>query len=161
MTQTWSDMEETQVPSWTSKAPPNWGTTKRGKLSSGEWHLISLIHLPVTLIRLWGHLGENDRRRQLLDNYMELVKAITLANLHTISPAHILQYDDAISSYLQGYKQLYKDAKINPIHHLAMHHGDEMRSFGPSPATKNGGYYERHIHQLQEINSNKKFGELE
>ncbi|KAA1477401.1 hypothetical protein DENSPDRAFT_786565, partial [Dentipellis sp. KUC8613] len=161
MTQTWADMEETQVPSWTNKAPSNWGTKKRGKLSSGQWQAIALIHLPVTLIKLWGSFDEDDRRRQLLDNYMNLVQAITLANLHTISPAHIEEYDDAIYSYMKGYKELFKHVTVHPIHHVAMHHGDELRGFGPSGASKNGAYYERHIHQLQEVNANQKFGELE
>jgi hypothetical protein len=141
MTETWTDMTATSVPSWVSKAPSNWGTTKRGKLSSGEWNVITLIHLPFTLIRLWGLLDPEDRRRQLLDNFMHLVEAIISATLKVVRPSDIENYRVNISAYMSGYKDLFKGALVYPVQHTALHLDEKLLDYGPSSG-QNGDYYE-------------------
>jgi hypothetical protein len=54
MTAVWEDMARTQLPSWVTDVPHNWGTATRGKLSANNWRVICTMHLPITLIRLWG-----------------------------------------------------------------------------------------------------------
>jgi hypothetical protein len=110
----WADMERTELPSWITPTPRNWGTAERGKLSADQWCVICTIHLTITLIRLWGN--ETGQKKALLLNFMDLVSAITLANMCVMSPKHILAYDKLISHYVDGVKTLYPDEKIKPIH---------------------------------------------
>ncbi|KAI0313292.1 hypothetical protein OF83DRAFT_1175809 [Amylostereum chailletii] len=160
MNNVWQDMPQTQLPSWIQCAPLNWGTKKHGKLSSSQWRVICLIHLVVTLVRLWGPLPPDDRRRKLLDNFMDLVKAVTLANLRAIDQHHLDEYRVTIHHYMAGYKELYKDTKVFPVQHEAMHYDETLTRFGPGQGL-NAGYYERHIGKLQNQNFNNTFGELE
>ena len=48
----WADMALTQLPTWLTTAPHNWGTKEREKLSANKWRIICHIHLPITLIQL-------------------------------------------------------------------------------------------------------------
>jgi len=52
----WDDMKHTKLPTWIHPALPNWGTAERGKLSTDQWRLVCTVHLPIMLIRLWGHI---------------------------------------------------------------------------------------------------------
>ena len=74
----WDDMTCTELPSWMSPAPRNWGTATRGKLTADQWKVVATVHLPLTLIRLWG--TKEGRYFLLLCNFMDLSAAIQLAN---------------------------------------------------------------------------------
>ena len=91
MNAVWADMKLTQLPSWISPAPPNWGTAKRGKLSADNWRVICTIHLLITLIQLWGR--EQGRKQQLLQNFMDLVSAVRIANMRVSSKNQIDAYN--------------------------------------------------------------------
>jgi hypothetical protein len=153
----WADMTLTELPSWVSKAPPNWGTAARGKLSANNWRVICTIHLPITLIRLWGGDDVSDDRRAKLENFMDLVSAVQIANLRSISQKEIEQYERYIFRYMTTFKSLYKLAKVKPIHHAALHYGDTLRGFGPAH-THGAAFYERYIHSMQSKNHNMKLG---
>jgi hypothetical protein len=153
----WADMALTELPSWVTKAPLNWGTATRGKLSANNWRVICTIHLPITLIRLWGGDDLPDSRRAMLENFMDLVRAVQIANLRTISRKEIELYEHYIFRYLTSFKSLYKLAKVKPIHHTAMHYGDVLRGFGPAH-THSTAFYERYIHSMQSKNHNMKLG---
>lgn len=49
------DITASIFPLGVSKAPLTWGTPSRGKLKADEWRVLNTIHLPITLIRLWGY----------------------------------------------------------------------------------------------------------
>ncbi|EGO04667.1 hypothetical protein SERLA73DRAFT_149084 [Serpula lacrymans var. lacrymans S7.3] len=158
MAAVWEDMESTILPSWISCAPPDWGTTTRGKLKANNWHTICTIHLPITLIRLWcNNIG---RRRDMLQNFMDLVSAVRIANVQVTSRSQIQAYNKHIFCYVDGIKRLYPDQRLRPNHHAALHMGDMMDLFGPVYSHK-APFYERYIHVLQRLNTNKKFGEIE
>jgi len=74
----WADMALTELPSWVLDVPRNWGTATHRKLSANNWRVICTIHLPIILIRLWG--GDDDQKHKL-QNFMDLVCAIQIANL--------------------------------------------------------------------------------
>jgi hypothetical protein len=153
----WADMTLTELPSWVSKAPQNWGTAARGKLSANNWRVICTIHLPITLIRLWGGDDVPDDRRAKLENFMDLVSAVQIANLRSISQKEIELYERYIFRYMTTFKSLYKLAKVKPIHHAALHYGDTLRGFGPAH-THGAAFYERYIHSMQSKNHNMKLG---
>lgn len=153
----WADMALTELPSWVSDVPPNWGTPARGKLSANNWRVICTVHLPITLIRLWG--GDNTPKpwRDFLENFMDLVCAVQIANLRSISKEEIKLYEHHIFRYVTNFKSLYKHSKVKPIHHAALHYGDILRGFGPAH-THGGAFYERYIYSMQSMNHNMKFG---
>src|SRR5580704_907886 len=85
MTRVWSDMAQTVIPTWLTPAPPDWGTTKRGKLSANNWRVVCTIHLPISLIWLWR--SESGIKIELLKNFMHLVTAVQVANMRISSPS--------------------------------------------------------------------------
>jgi hypothetical protein len=131
-------MKSTELPSWMSSAPPNWGTAARGKLTADQWMVVCTVHLPVTLIRIWGSL--QDRRFSLLCNFMDLTSSVQLANQRIVNEQIIQDSEMLMYRYLTTMKTLFKDAKIQPIHHAALHAGDFLRLFGPNhPVRTSGG----------------------
>jgi hypothetical protein len=151
----WSDMKKTQLPSWISPAPHNWGTPARGKLSADNWRVVCTIHLPITLIWLWR--DEDGRKRELLGNFMDLVTAVRLANMRVSSPGQVDAYEKSIFRYARGIQTLFPQHPLRPIHHGALHIGDVLRRFGPVHS-HGAAHYERHIGFLRQININNKVG---
>ena len=137
----WVDMKYTELPSWVMGVPHNWGTATHGKLSTNNWRVICTVHLPITLIRLWGGDDAPEDQKHKLENFMDLVCAVQIANLRSISKNDIELYDHYIYRYLTGYKTLYKSAKVKTIHHAALHYGDILRGFGPAH-THGAAFYE-------------------
>ena len=148
-------MKLTQLPSWMSPAPPNWGTAARGKLTADQWMVICTVHLPITLIRIWGNL--TDRRFSLLSNFMDLTSAIQLADQRALTNQMIADSEMLMARYLNDMKRLFKDAKIQPIHHVALHAGDFLRLYGPNHSVRAFGG-ERYLEVLGLQNVNNKSG---
>ncbi|KAF9229914.1 hypothetical protein BU15DRAFT_84325 [Melanogaster broomeanus] len=116
----WKDQERLELPSFVSPAPARFGSEKR-TLSADQWRSVGTIHLVITLIRLWGfEKGPTTTSEEDASDYMVHMKA-----------------------YLHGFVQLYKEAKVQPTHHLSLHLGKLLVLFGPNTKT------------------NKRFGELE
>ncbi|KAH9172227.1 hypothetical protein EDB89DRAFT_1906338 [Lactarius sanguifluus] len=124
----WADMARTQLPSWVTDVPRNWGTATHGKLNFGG-----------------GDDAPEDRKHKL-QNFMDL--------------EDIELYEHHIHRYVTDFKTLYKNAKVKPIHHAALHYGNILRGFGPVH-THGAAFYERYIHSMQSENHNMKLGELE
>ena len=151
----WEDMKLTELPSWMSPAPPNWGATSWGKLTADQWMVVCTVHLPVTLTRLWGSL--NDRRFNLLCNFMDLISAVQLATQRSITPQMIEDHERLMARYLTEMKTLFKGSTVRPIHHVALHTGDFLRLFGPTHAVQAFGG-ERFLEILGMQNVNNKSG---
>ncbi|KAI1782190.1 hypothetical protein LXA43DRAFT_843670, partial [Ganoderma leucocontextum] len=152
------DRSSMQLPSWVNPAPLSFGTTQHGKLSADQWRTVSTINLPITLIRTWGL--EDGRRSDMLRNFLKLVEAIVTlgyweADIHGLAHA-----DRLLREYLEGVKTLYKGAKIQPNHHLALHLTMFIALFGPVHAWRSFAF-ERFNFMLQSLNINANFGELE
>ncbi|KDQ65238.1 hypothetical protein JAAARDRAFT_188481 [Jaapia argillacea MUCL 33604] len=92
----------------------------------------------------------------MLKNFMDLVCAILLANMQTISKGHINAYRLHIQRYLETMKSLYKDIKIKPTHHASLHVGDFLELFG-LVQSHSAPFFKRYIHFLQSQNTNLKF----
>lgn len=153
-----ADMKRTQVPSWISRPPVDWGQARRGKLSANNWEVICTIHLVFTLIRLWGGAAGTQRQHDTLQNYMDLIQAVRILTMKSIAPVDIAAYRRYIYQHLVDYKRLYPNAKINSIHHAALHAHEKLEEFGPIPS-RNAGHYERSIYMMQELNTDNKFGD--
>lgn len=150
-------MSRTQLPSWVGPVPHNWGTAERGKLSADNWRVICTIHLPVTLIRLWGH--ETGRKKEILRNFMDLVTAVRIANMRVASPSQVAAYNVAITRYIAGLQELFPNIPLKPSHHGAMHIGDILGLFGPVHS-HSAPFFERYINFLHRLNTNQKSGTI-
>ncbi|PSR72259.1 hypothetical protein PHLCEN_2v11851 [Hermanssonia centrifuga] len=151
-----ADVERTELPSWVSHAPKNFGSKTRGKLSADQWRTVCTIHLPITLIRIW----QGPRELQMLDNFMDLVAAVEIGGMMQVSEEHIQLYEAKILSYLRGMKSIYLEATVKPNHHLAYHLAMFLRRFGPVHSWR-AYAFERFNYMLQNLNTNMHIGELE
>lgn len=151
----WAEMNTTQLPTWITPAPKNWGTTQRGKLSADSWRVICTIHLPITLIRLWH--DDRGQKQKLLSNFMDLVTAVQVANMRVTTATQIQTYDFYMSRYLSGIQELYPDQNLKPTHHTALHITDMLGLFGPNHS-HSGPHYERYINFFHRVNTNSKIG---
>lgn len=147
------------LPPWISAPPARAGHTDHGKLSADQWRVLCTVNLPITLIRLWGSEDEDSRWKKMLDNFLDMVVAVEIASLVVISEELIQEYEHRMHRYLVTLKDLYKDAPICPNQHNALHLGDHMRGFGPSPGFRIFGT-ERFNQNLQRVNTNHHFSEL-
>ena len=150
-----ADMQKTVLPSWIEPAPRNWGTTEHGKLSADQWRVLFTIHLPISLISEWS--GSSPRYTSMLANFMDLVTAVRIASMRVTNDEYIALYEHHISSYLGGVLELYKDADIKPNHHLSLHLGHFLRTFGPVHAYRTFAF-ERVNYMMQKMKTNARHG---
>jgi hypothetical protein len=156
LTASYEDSVNIELPSWMNPVPVAFGSKAHGKLSADQWRTLCSINLIITLIRLWGN-DTTTRQYQMLVNFIDLVTAVEVGSMLVTSDGHIQLYEEAITSYLQTLKVLYKEARIAPNHHLALHIPDFLRFFGPVHAWR-AFALERYNYLLQNINTNQKFG---
>ncbi|KAF6755596.1 hypothetical protein DFP72DRAFT_811306, partial [Ephemerocybe angulata] len=154
------DREKTMLPRWVDPAPARVGQKKQGKLSADQWRSFCTVHLVISLIRLWGNLPKDSRWYQMLTNFLDLVTAVEIAGMLVTSPEHISAYTTSMTRYLINMKALYKEAVVVPNHHFALHIPDYLRLWGPGPQNRGFGF-ERFNYKLQQIRTNKRFGEIE
>ena len=152
-----ADMEKTVLPSWIEPAPRNWGTTEHGKLSADQWRVLCTIHLPISLISKWS--DRSARYMDMLANFMDLVTAVCIASMRVTNNEYITLYDQHIFSYIRGILELYKDADIKPNHHLSLHLGHFLQTFGPVHAYWTFAF-ERINYMMQSMNTNRRHGIL-
>ncbi|KAH7905295.1 hypothetical protein BJ138DRAFT_973937, partial [Hygrophoropsis aurantiaca] len=150
----WKDQGRLELPSFLSPLPWQFGHETR-KLSADQWRSVGMIHLVVTLIRLWGFDG--GRKGLMLFNFMHLVTAIHIANMRTMSPALANYYTYHCKLYLEGLLSLYKEAKIQPTHHLSLHLESLLVELGPVHSWR-AWAFERFNYMLQKTKTNLRFG---
>ncbi|KAJ8518276.1 hypothetical protein ONZ45_g4631 [Pleurotus djamor] len=151
------DMAQSIFPSWISPGPKHPGEARWGKLKADEWKVFCTIHLPVTLLRLWGG---DPKKLPILDNFMHLVAAIQVVSLREIKEKDILDYEFHMDAYLSSLLKLYPGTHIVPNQHNALHFGDHLRRWGPTHAWRCYAF-ERFNGLLQSIKTNCNFGQLE
>ncbi|KAJ3547089.1 hypothetical protein NMY22_g1789 [Coprinellus aureogranulatus] len=155
-----NDRQNMVLPPWVSRAPAKAGHPEHGKLSADQWRVLCTINLPVTLIRLWGTQDPQSRWYKMLRNFLDLVTAVEIASRTSITENDIKEYERLMHRYLTDLKELYQDASISPNHHIALHLGDIMRNFGPTPEYR-AFFMERCNFTLQSVNTNRQSGEVE
>jgi hypothetical protein len=150
----WIDQARTQLPSFVTAAPLV--AAEKRTPTADHWRSIGLIHLVITLIRLWGH--KEGRLQEMLHNYMHLVTAIHITNMRSMSKEKIDLYSFHYEEYFCGILKLYKEARIRPVHHMAFHYQMLLEAFGPVHSWR-AWAFERFNYTLQTIKTNSKFGE--
>ncbi|KZT33096.1 hypothetical protein SISSUDRAFT_1027949 [Sistotremastrum suecicum HHB10207 ss-3] len=153
----WHDIDKTSLPSWITRAPARVGSSKVGKLSADQWRITCTIHLPITLIRLWGSLNPDDRQHQLLENFLDLVQVTKLCYSRKTSRATGKQITRLLHRYLVKMRELFPEVSITPYQHLCLHLEYFLQRFGPTHSWRCFAF-ERANYILQRINTNSKFG---
>lgn len=154
-----NDMRATVLPSWMNAGPSHPGETKWGKMKADEWRVFCSVHLPITLIRLWGSANESEREHEILTNFMHLVTAVDLASRRELKDRHIHRYEKHIVEYLKTLLILYPGTTLVPNQHRSLHYGVHLRRWGPSHAWRCFAF-ERYNGLLQNLFTNSIFGEI-
>ena len=161
MAQIWADIEHLISPSWTTSVPLKLGTASHGKLKADQWRALGTIHLPVSLIRLWGIVESSEPRLsrclQILNLTISLASAVVIATSHTVTTAHAEAYLQYMLQYLKGMKELFPEYKLHPNHHMALHIHEFLLLFGPVHSWWTFPF-ERMIGALQRMPHNDKIG---
>ncbi len=149
-----SDIARIGLPSWLEKPPSNLGDASHGKLKADQWRVLCTVHMVITLVRLWGNAKASVEEREVLENFVHLVVAISLASRRSMSPERAALYDHHMYAYTKGLREIF-DHKLVPNHHLALHLHRCLELFGPV----HGWWsypFERYNGLLQRLNTNHK-----
>lgn len=96
----------------------------------------------------------------MLNNYMHLVTAVYIASSTSTSEELASHYSHHFKNYLSGVLDLYKEAKIQPIHHACLHFERLLVGLGPVHSWRTWAF-ECFNYTLQRTKMNMHFGELE
>lgn len=152
-----SDMERTTFPGWLKTPPINFATTEHGKLGAEEFKSLSIMSLPITLIRLWG--DPSSRFRPHLGRFLHLSLVIRILAYQSITAHDIALFEFHYREYLQGLKLLYPFGSITCVQHLGLHIPYFLQSLGPSTRYSENTA-EMFIGILQDIATNSRFGRV-
>jgi hypothetical protein len=151
------DMECTTLPSWMKTPPVNFSTTDHGKIGAEEYKSLSILSLPVTLIRLWG--GSDSFHRDQLDHFLHLSLAVRVLAYQSLTSHDIHMFEYHYTQYLLGLKSLYPFSSIVPVQHLGLHIPYFLRNLGPS-VRYSENTCEMYIGILEDISTNYKFSQF-
>lgn len=151
------DMEKTILPLWLESPPRNLGSKSHGKLKADQWRTVCSVTLVITLVRLWGFKAS---KYEMLENFLDLSRAVRFATSRSTSLERIRQYEYYITAYLEGVVRLYGEEYLRPNHHLALHLIECLIGFGPVHSWWSFAY-ERLNGTLQRIKTNKVIREYE
>ncbi|KAJ7056513.1 hypothetical protein C8F01DRAFT_1309532 [Mycena amicta] len=155
-----ANMGKTIMPSFIDPVPKNWGTTARGKLSAANWRTLFLIHFPTELIWLWKDNERGGRMDEILHITLVLAEMVEIVGMKTTSPELAAQYLRCYEVFFSGILKLFRENQIAPWVHQLGHIAQNLKINGPSHSHQ-AQFYERHIHKLQETNTNNKPGQMQ
>jgi len=156
-------MHDMDTPSWLPSVPHNFGQAAAGTLKADEWRTMTTVYLPVALISAWGDgsphpsVQEAAYFRSILDHTMNLVCAVSLVCMRTMTTTRMELYRIFITSWVSKLKIFHPEAKDRVNFHMAIHIYDFLKLFGPVRSWWCFPF-ERLIGQLQRLPHNHKFG---
>jgi hypothetical protein len=154
---------EMDTPSWLSSVPHNFGDPAAGSLKADEWRTMATVYLPVALISLWGDNANSglpssgSQFRDVLDHTMNLVSAISLACMRTMTTSRMKAYKSCITAWVKDLRKLHPSINHRVNGHMAIHIYDFLCLFGPVRSWWCFPF-ERLIGQLQRLPHNHQFG---
>ena len=154
------------TPSWLQSVPHKFGDKFSGTLKADEWRTMTTVYLPIALISCWGtgtiHGSSSDAfyLRTVLHHTMDLVCAVSIACLRTMTLDRTNAYLRHLKSWVSGMKDLHPSSNHTINGHMAFHIYDFLRLFGPARSWWCFPF-ERLIGHLQRLTHNHKPGELE
>ena len=116
-----------------------------------------MVHLIVTLGRLFGSSPPDSRYNQLFMNFCNLITATKIASGRSITVGRAEEFQDAMLRYLRGLDELFPMYQLIPYHHISIHLRELLSRFGPTTLWR-CWVFERYNHMLQNIETNGRFG---
>jgi hypothetical protein len=155
------DISNTTRPRWQSGPPTTLGTKGGGKLKADQWRSSIEFDIPVSLMKLLSHEGNDpdSRRYKVLDSTMLLATALGWGTSYGTSVKHVAQYMKNMQAYLVSLRDFFPNTDLRTSHHNALFIGEMLLRFSPV----HGWWmfpFERVIGLLQQVNTNSKIGEL-
>lgn len=155
-------IRDMDTPSWLRSVPRNFGFAAAGTIKADEWRTLATVYFPVALVSIWGEGTTHGSKentaslRQVLDHTMDLVCAISLACMNTMTPIRVASYRRYILSWVSKVRVLHPKSKLSLNYHMAIHLCDFLQLFGPVrswwcfPFERLIGYLQRlpHNHKL-------------
>nr|VWO94193.1 STE/STE11/BCK1 protein kinase [Ganoderma boninense] len=156
----WEDMSKTTYPSWFSPAPPRVSATGNSSgMKADQWRSYCCVHLPISLLDLWGSANSTSREYQILANFMDLVTSAKLVSKRHLTPNARATYRTHMHRYLVKLLELFPGTTISPNQHLSLHWPDVAEKVGPSHATRCFAF-EHNNFLLQQIQTNHRVDDL-
>ncbi|KAI0665423.1 hypothetical protein C8Q78DRAFT_1072989 [Trametes maxima] len=156
--ETSADIQATTLPSWLESPPSNFGSAAHGKLKADLWRTVATVNLVITTVRLWGAMDTSPEEQEVLQNFVHLISAVTLATRRSMTLERAASYDYHMQRYLRGLRSLF-DHKLVPNHHLSLHLRPLLELFGPV----HGWWafpFERYNGILQRMNTNSRASDM-
>lgn len=157
LAQVHEDIRNMILPSWIGRVPNNLGSASHGSLSADQWRTACTVNLVTSLVRMWGTLPADDRRRLMLDNFMNLVLATKLVGMRIMTKERSSNFLAHMLRYLEGVKKLFPEHSLLPYHHMSLHFPRFLEDYGPTHGWRCFPF-ERYNYLLQQIPTNLKFG---
>ncbi|GBE86757.1 hypothetical protein SCP_0906380 [Sparassis crispa] len=154
----WKDMDAVVLPS-TLTPPPRRPGTSSGKLEADELRTFCTINLTISLIWAWGSKPSDSREYRMLQNFMDLITAVKLASLRTMTSERITRYRRHMHRYLRTLLELFPGTTISPNQHNSLHLPEHLERFGPTHSIR-AFSFERNNGDLQTILTNNKMVDL-
>ncbi|KAJ3979299.1 hypothetical protein F5890DRAFT_1421566 [Lentinula detonsa] len=162
-------IREIVKPAHIPSVPKNFGEAKAGSIKANEWQWLSVLHLPVALVILWGDndgiapLADESEAGYLLkalDHTMALFQATAIACRYVTTENRALAYRQYMKIWTKDLQTLFphiRGGTPRPNIHAAAHIYDFLLLFGPVVSWWCFPF-ERLIGVLQKINTNDHTG---
>ncbi|KAI0752993.1 hypothetical protein C8Q80DRAFT_1217329 [Daedaleopsis nitida] len=153
-----ADIMATSLPSWIGRVPKNFGSPSHGKLKADQWCTACQVNLLISLVRRWGDSSATPRQKTLLNNFLDLVRAVDLATRRTMDEERAEKFDRYMQSYLTSLTEIFQHNLV-PNHHLSLHLYECLILFGPIHAWW-AFPFERYNGIIQNLNTNDKTNDM-
>jgi len=132
LSEVWSDIAKTTLPSWVARLPQNLGSRNHGKLKADQWRTACLVNLVITFCRVWGCSDASEKDQALLRNYLSLVSAVRWATTRSTSLCHMEIIEQHMAYYIHTTLELFGPRALVFNNHASFHILECLRAFGPA-----------------------------
>ena len=162
-------ISETDIPSWLTRIPTNFGFRSSSSLKAAQWHFLSTVYYPLALIPLWTFGWRKDDVKHVIgDNYTQqeillkaLVSLLTFTNLlcqHQIHEENLKEIEISLKSYRSTVQLGWPQHVSKPNLHISQHYPEFIQKFAP-PRSHAAWAHERLNGILGKIPKNNHMGE--
>jgi len=137
----------------------NLGSAGHGTMTADELRSAATLHLPLTLIRLWGSHRSTSHHFRYLVNFLHLVEAVDLLLRRSTFEARRVAADGHLIAYVNGIMSLFPEHRVAPNQHLSFHIGRFLEGLGPAWCIS--AWFPEYFNQILEgFNTNHRIGEI-
>ncbi|MBW0506696.1 hypothetical protein O181_046411 [Austropuccinia psidii MF-1] len=144
--------------------PKDLGSVKHGKLKAMQWHSLWVFAIPLIILELFidnvENIGPKSKRYRILQNTAFLVRCTNLITSWPIKQSTGRKFQQSYEKYNNTSQEIFKNLKVLPNHHYALHIPEQMETWGPMNGVAEF-WGKRLVGALQKIKTNERFGDME